>query len=194
LERTGYIYPKQKERALRQKTERSYVNRQIKLPEVLCIDIENNNLGKIPTNQALEIAEKQGLDLVQVGFNQQSRLPTCKIMDYGKHRYEVSKKLKVAQKKQKESIVKNKEIKLRPTTDIHDLKVKAKKVETFLDKNYNVKIVLMFRGREMSHKEVGLETLNMLINLIPNASLNSEIKSEGKVLSVLLVKSNADLS
>src|SRR5690554_4765412 len=95
-----------------------------------------------------------GLDLVQVSSGGRNSSPTCKILDYGKYKYQQSKNEKAAAKKQRENSVKIKEIKFRPTTDINDLRTKASKVQEFLNDGDKVKITIAFRGREVSHKEI----------------------------------------
>ena len=108
-------------------------------------------MGIMPIAEALEMATKAGLDLVEVAPN--STPPVCRIMDYGKFRYQQSKKQQVAKKSQ--SIIQVKEIRLRPKTDEHDLQVKIKHIKKFLSQNDKVKVTMMFRGREMAYTELG---------------------------------------
>ncbi len=175
-------------------TDRTFINQAIKFPRVLCIDSKNNNLGIIPISQALNIAMEQNLDLVQVGPPDRDRVPTCKILDHGKYKYELSKKKKESDRKQRETTVKTHEIKFRPVTDINDLRVKAKKTDEFLVDGDKVKIAVVFTGREITHKEVAYKTLNEFMNLIPNVKFTSPPILEGKSLSVFIEKTDSKVS
>ncbi len=136
------------------------MNRRIKRPEVRVINQEGQQLGVMPTGEAQRIADAAGLDLVEV--NPKVIPPVCKIMDYGKFKYEKSKQAKAAKKHQ--STVTVKEIKLRPKTDTHDFEVKAKKVRKFLKEGHKVKIQVIFRGREIVHPETGQEMLQRMVD------------------------------
>lgn len=164
-----------------------FVNNNIRAPKVICIDSNNINLGTIPTYQALKLAQETGLDLVQIAFKE-GATPTCKIIDFGKYKYEASKKQKSIEKKQRESIVKLKEIKFRPTTSINDLKTKARQVEEFLNDGYKVKVVVSFKGREASHQEVGNATLETFLGLISNYQFAEQGALEQKDITVFLIK------
>lgn len=122
------------------------------------IDAEGNQLGVMPTQQAVRLAQEQGLDLVEVSPT--SRPPVCRVMDFGKYKYEQSKKQKQSKKKQHTFQIK--EVKFRPKTEEHDYQFKKKHAEEFLEKHYKVKITLMFRGREMDHKEMGYRIMDRL--------------------------------
>lgn len=163
------------------------VNRSIRAPKVLCIDKDNVNLGVISTYEALKLAEDNGLDLVQVNWNGKEP-PTCKILNYGKFKYEASKKQKLAAKHQRESEIKVKEIKFRPATDLNDLRVKAKHAEDFLNEGFRVKVCLVFKGREISHQNFGMETFDIFISLLPGAQFLNKPSMEGKEMSVILFK------
>ena len=113
-------------------------------------------LGVVDIQKALKLAEESGLDLVEVSPN--SDPPVCKILDYGKYKYEAQKKASIARKKQK--VIEVKEIKLRPNIDDHDYVIKMKSINRFLDDGDKVKITLRFRGREMVHQELGSNVLN----------------------------------
>jgi translation initiation factor IF-3 len=119
---------------------------------------DGNQLGVMPTPQALRLAGEQGLDLVEVSPT--SRPPVCRIMDFGKFKYEQSKKLKQSKKKQHTFQIK--EVKFRPKTEEHDYQFKKRHAEEFLSKHFKVKVTLMFRGREMDHKEMGYRMLQRL--------------------------------
>ena len=160
-------------------------NYQIRSLKVRCIGLNNENLGVIDKNEAIKIAEGYSLDLIQVCPGDP---PTCKILDYGKYKYEMSKKQKENAKKQRESFTEIKEIKLHPNTSENDIKIKAQKAEELLSDGSRVKLSVVFRGREITHKDVGLNTLKDLVNLIPNIQLYGEPVLQGKVLSVLSSK------
>lgn len=132
------------------------MNHDIRAPRVLLIDQHGEKQGVMPTSAALEAAEEAGLDLVQIVAT--SDPPVCKILDYGKHRFQEQKKKAEARKRQK--VVELKEIKLRPNIDTHDYEVKAKAMHRFFDEGDKVKITLRFRGREMAHPELGMKLLN----------------------------------
>ncbi|MEC7660159.1 MAG: translation initiation factor IF-3 [Pseudomonadota bacterium] len=132
------------------------VNTDILNDEVRCISPDGEQLGVMKTADAIAQADAQGLDLVEVSPNTDP--PVCKILDYGKFKYEAQKKKNEAKKKQK--IIEVKEIKLRPNIDEHDYQVKMRNVQKFLDEGDKVKVTMRFRGREMAHQELGVNVLN----------------------------------
>ena len=134
------------------------MNQDIRAPRVLLIDQNGEKQGVMPLSAALEAAEEAGLDLVQIVST--SEPPVCKILDYGKFRFEEQKKKAAARKKQK--VVELKEIKLRPNIDTHDYDVKAKAMTRFFEEGDKVKVTLRFRGREMAHPELGMKLLNQV--------------------------------
>jgi translation initiation factor IF-3 len=162
------------------------INRNIKSPQVLCIDADNMNRGLISINEALLLAESSGLDLVQISSGKD--VPTCKILDYSKFKYEIQKKDKAAKKKQRENAVKVKEIKFRPTTGENDLKIKAKQAQAFIDDGDKLKVTITFKGREMSHREVGHEALTKFLAMLTNASIEESPSMYGRNLSATVVK------
>ena len=123
---------------------------------VRCIAPDGEQLGVMSTSSAIDVAESYGLDLVEVSPN--ASPPVCKIMDFGKFKYESQKKRNEAKKKQK--LIDVKEIKLRPNIDEHDYQVKMRNVTKFLNSGDKVKVTLRFRGREMAHQELGVNVLN----------------------------------
>lgn len=131
------------------------VNRDIKSPEVQLIDIDGNNIGNIDTQEAQNRADEAGMDLVEIAPN--SVPPVCKILDYGRYKYQAQKKASEARKKQK--TVEIKEIKMRPNIDDHDYGVKMRSMKKFFDNGDKVKVTLRFRGREMAHQELGMRLL-----------------------------------
>ena len=132
------------------------INQEIRATRVLLIDQNGEKQGVMPLSAALEAAEEAGLDLIQIVGNAET--PVCKILDYGKHRFQEQKKKAEARKRQK--IVELKEIKLRPNIDTHDYEVKAKSMHRFFEEGDKVKVTLRFRGREMAHPELGMKLLN----------------------------------
>ncbi|PPB81764.1 translation initiation factor IF-3 [Albidovulum inexpectatum] len=131
------------------------MNDRIRAPEIRLIGAEGENLGVVTPAKALALAEEAGLDLVEISPN--AKPPVCKIMDYGKFKYEQQKKEAEARKNQK--VIEVKEVKFRPGTDTHDYQVKMRNVQRFLENGDKVKVTLRFRGREMAHQELGLELL-----------------------------------
>ena len=131
------------------------INGAIRVPKVHCIDPDGNQLGIIDTRDAIEKAGDFGLDLVEVQPNAEP--PVCKILDYGKFKYEAQKRANEARKKQK--TIEVKEIKFRPNIDEHDYQVKMRNVTKFLSGGDKVKVTLRFRGREMAHQELGANVL-----------------------------------
>jgi translation initiation factor IF-3 len=140
-------------------------------------------LGVFITSEALRIAEQEGLDLVEISPN--ARPPVCKIMDYGKYKYEQAKKRHEARKHQ--VVVRTKEIKLRTSTDEHDLQTKMKHMKRFLEEGNKVKVTLRFRGREMAHRDLGQERLAKIIQDIGEmGELEQAPKLEGRMMSMVI--------
>ncbi len=131
------------------------VNERVRAPEIRLIGAEGENIGVITPEKAMALAVQAGLDLVEISPN--AVPPVCKIMDFGKYKYETQKKESEARKKQK--IIEIKEIKFRPNTDTHDYDVKMRSVIKFLEGGDKVKITLRFRGREMAHADLGRKLL-----------------------------------
>ncbi len=166
------------------------VNRDITAPEVRVIDDQGEMLGVYKPYEALRIAEDKGLDLIEVAPN--AKPPTCKIMDYGKWKYENKKKLVAAKKKQ--TVVSIKEIQLRPRTDDHDLNVKLKHARRFLLDGDKVKVNLRFWGREMAHQEIGVDLLKRVIGMLSDmSSVEVHPKKEGRQCFVLVAPDAAKI-
>src|SRR5512147_1048680 len=158
-------------------------NRRIKAREVRVIGPEGEQLGVLPIEQALAKAMDEGLDLVEV--SPMAKPPVCKIMDYGKFKYLEKKKQNEAKKKQ--VVVQLKEVKLRPRTEEHDYDVKIKKVREFLGESNKARITVMFRGREMSHKELGQKVLQRVIeDLRDVAVIEAAPRVEGRQMFMIL--------
>jgi len=131
------------------------VNGHIRAPEIRLIGADGENVGVVSPDRAMELAEEAGLDLVEISPN--AKPPVCKIMDFGKFKYEQQKRESEARKKQK--TIEVKEVKFRPNTDTHDYDVKMRNVVKFLEAGDKVKVTLRFRGREMAHQNLGRELL-----------------------------------
>jgi translation initiation factor IF-3 len=158
-------------------------NRRIRVPEVRLIGADGEQLGMFITSEAIKKAEAEGLDLVEI--SPMAKPPVCKIMDYGKHKYEESKKKQKAKKQQ--VVVHVKEIKMRPSTDEHDLQVKMKHVKRFLEEGDRVKISIRFRGREMAHKELGRNRMEWVAGELKEmAEVTQMPKMEGRVMHMML--------
>jgi translation initiation factor IF-3 len=165
------------------KKPRIRANEQIRVPEIRVIDADGNQLGVLATQQALQMAREQGLDLVEVSPT--ARPPVCRIMDFGKFKYEQSKKQKQSKKKQHTFQVK--EVKFRPKTEEHDYQFKRRHAEEFLEKHYKVKVTVMFRGREMDHREMGYRILERLVkDLAPIAQVDRKPEFEGRLMVMYL--------
>ncbi len=155
----------------------------IRVPEVRVIGQEGAQLGIILTSDALQMAEEQGLDLVEVAPNEKP--PVCRIMDYGKYKYQQSKRLQQAKKKQKVILVK--EIKLRPKTEEHDYNFKSQHVRRFLQDGHKAKVTIVFRGREMAHTELGRRILDRMAGELEDVStIEQTPKQEGRSLAMVL--------
>jgi translation initiation factor IF-3 len=159
------------------------INEKIRVREVRLIGAGGEQVGIVPAFKALEAAKEQGLDLVEVSPD--ARPPVCKILDYGKYKYEHEKREKEAKKKQHVVVVK--EIKIRPKIDKHDLEVKLRHCKEFLEDGDRVRLVITFRGREMAHQEFGRTILaKSLADLAEVAIVEQHPKFEGNNLGCLL--------
>ncbi|MFL2805621.1 MAG: translation initiation factor IF-3 [Paracoccaceae bacterium] len=159
------------------------VNETIDNEEIRLIGAEGENEGLVTSERALEMATDAGLDLVEISPN--SSPPVCKIMDFGKYKYEQQKKEAEARKKQK--TIEVKEIKFRPNTDTHDYEIKMRSVKKFLENGDKVKVTLRFRGREMAHVELGQNLLERVVEDISELGKVDEIpKVEGRQMVMVI--------
>lgn len=159
------------------------VNSFISESTVVLIDAEGVNQGEISTAEAIAMAEEAGLDLVEVSPN--AKPPVCKILDYGKYKYQAQKKANEARKKQKTIDVK--EIKMRPNIDTHDYDVKMRSIQRFFNDGDKVKVTLRFRGREMAHQSLGMELLQRVkADTTDIAKVELEPKLEGRQMIMVL--------
>jgi translation initiation factor IF-3 len=165
-------------------------NFQIKAQNVRCINENNENIGVVSFDQAIRLAKEAELDLIQISYGQDG-IPVCKITDYGKYKFELSKKQKETAKKQRESAIKIKEIKFHPNTSDNDLKTKANKIIDFVNDGHKLKISIVFRGREMLHKDVAIEQLNKFLEFVPGLQLSGDVQMNGKIMTVMAEKRTA---
>ena len=152
----------------RSKPQGPKANERIRALDVQTIGSDGNNLGTMPLNKAIELAKKEGLDLIEISPN--ANPPVCKIMDMGKYKYDAQKKANLAKKKQK--IVLLKEIKMRPVTETHDYDFKVKNAKKFIAKGDKVKFTIRFKGRELQHSHLGNELMG---------KIKEDMKDIGKV-------------
>ncbi len=159
------------------------VNEEIRNREVQLIDQDGTNHGTVPIQVALEKAAEAGLDLVEISPN--ANPPVCKLLDYGKYKFQAQKKAAEARKRQK--VVEVKEIKLRPMIDDHDYDVKMRAMKRFFEEGDKVKVTLRFRGREMAHQELGTKLLDRVKeDLGPLAKVEMDARFEGRQMIMIL--------
>jgi len=165
------------------------INDQIRAKEVRLISDDGEQLGIVSLEDALKISEEKGLDLVEVA--PQANPPVCRIMDYGKYKYEKAKKAKMARKKQ--NVMNIKEVQMGVKIDEHDFNVKLKMARKFLTNNDKVKIRVKFRGREMMHQELGYELMNRLIEGTSDlGKVESKARMEGRNMFMVLAPKTED--
>ena len=159
------------------------INDRIRAPEIRLIGAEGENVGVVTPERGMELADEAGLDLVEISPN--ASPPVCKIMDFGKYKYETQKRESEARKKQK--IIEVKEVKFRPNTDTHDYDVKMRNVTRFLEAGDKVKVTLRFRGREMAHQNLGRELLERVADDIQElGKIENMPKMEGRQMVMMI--------
>ncbi|OUO94999.1 translation initiation factor IF-3 [Cloacibacillus sp. An23] len=159
------------------------VNSEIRSPEVLLIDEMNAKRGVVSIQEALKLAEAAELDLVEVA--PQAKPPVCRIMNYGKYRFQQQKRDKDARKKQKNQVVK--EIKMRPKIDLHDYEFKVKAIKAFLQDGHRVKVSIFFRGREMAFLDRGRDVLNKVLEAVSDyGKIEMEPRMEGAYMRIMI--------
>jgi translation initiation factor IF-3 len=159
------------------------INEAIRMREVRLIDGEGNQKGIVPTLEALRMAREAGLDLVEVA--PQAQPPVCKLLDYGKYKFDLEKKTRESKKHQKQ--VRIKEIRMQPKIDDHDLDFKTRHVREFLDEGNKVKVTVRFRGRELAHTELGRAVLDRILEMLEgDFVLERAAQMEGRTMSLLL--------
>jgi len=159
------------------------INWNIKAPEVRVIDSDGKQVGILPLKEAMKIAEEQGLDLVAVSPN--SSPPVCRIMNYGKYKYQQNKRLQEARKHQ--TVIQVKEVKVRPRTEEHDFQFKLRHVKRFLGEGDRVKISMLFRGREIAHPEFGKDLLARFVEELKDLAIVEQApRLEGRNMVMIL--------
>ncbi|MEK7689186.1 MAG: translation initiation factor IF-3 [Deltaproteobacteria bacterium] len=159
------------------------INRWIRAPQVRVLDKEGAQLGIMAARDGIKIAEEAGLDLVEISPN--AVPPVCRIMDYGKYKYQLSKKAHEAKKKQ--AVIHLKEVKLRSKTDEHDFQFKMRHVERFLADGDKAKITIVFRGRELAHIDLGREMLKKVVDAMKDKGvIEQQPRMEGKSLIMII--------
>lgn len=159
------------------------INWNIKAPEVRVIDSDGKQVGILPLKEAMKIAEEQGLDLVAVSPN--SNPPVCRIMNYGKYKYQQNKRLQEARKHQ--TVIQVKEVKVRPRTEEHDFQFKLRHVKRFLGEGDKVKISMLFRGREIAHPEFGKDLLARFVEELKDLAIVEQApRLEGRNMVMIL--------
>ena len=159
------------------------INEEIRDREVRVVDQNGEQLGVMSSRDALALAEERQLDLVKIA--PQAQPPVCKIMDYGKYRFEMSKREKEARKKQK--VITLKEIQLSPTIEEHDMKVKANKAFEFLANGDKIKVTIRFRGRQMAHTEIGKDVMDRFYQIVQDkANIAKPAVLEGRNMTMIL--------
>jgi translation initiation factor IF-3 len=159
------------------------INNAIRVKEVRLIDENGTQMGIVATDKALTIAEEAGLDLVEVAPT--AKPPVCKLLDYGKYKFDQEKLNKESKKRSKQK--KDKEIRMQPTINEHDLLFKVKHIQEFLDHGCKVKVTIRFRGREMAHTDRGKDVLNKILDILENVyMIEKNPKLEGRFMSMLL--------
>jgi len=159
------------------------INKNIRVREVRLVDHNGEQRGIVPISEALSIAQENGLDLVEVA--PQANPPACKILNYGKFKFDLEKRKREAKKNQK--IVKLKEVRMQPKIEKHDLDFKTKHVKSFLEDGNKVKVTIRFRGRELAHTELGKVVLDKVLVLLEDGyNLDKRATMEGRTMSMIL--------
>nr|WP_197079233.1 translation initiation factor IF-3 [Candidatus Syntrophocurvum alkaliphilum] len=167
------------------------VNEEIRAKEVRLVDEEGQQLGIVPVREAQETAQNRGFDLVEIAPS--ANPPVCRLMDYGKHKFEQSKREKEARKKQK--VISIKEVKMRPNIDEHDFQTKTKNARKFLNSGDKVKFTIMFRGRQITHPEIGKQISEKFAEQLSDiSSVEKPPKVEGRNMVMILVPKQDNVS
>ncbi|MFH2011606.1 MAG: translation initiation factor IF-3 [Pseudomonadota bacterium] len=159
------------------------INENIRAPEVRVINSEGKQLGIMPLKDALNVAVEEGLDLVEVAPD--SKPPVCRIMDYGKYKYKQSKKLHEARKSQ--TTFQIKEVKIRPNTEDHDIEYKVEHIKRFLVSGNKAKVLIVFKGREIAYREMGVNILNKIAEEVKDIGVvEQQPKLEGRNMAIVI--------
>ena len=166
------------------KTPEARINERIRVPQVRVIGDDGEQVGVLATREALALAQSKGLDLVEVSPT--ARPPVCRIMDYGKFKYEQNRRARKARKNQ--HVMHLKEVKMRPKIDDHDYGFKLQHARTFLSERDKVKFTVTFRGREMAHQEIGRQLIERIVtDLADVATVEQSARSEGRTLTMVVM-------
>ncbi len=159
------------------------INEMIRVREVRLVDEKGEQRGIMPTAEALDIARSTGVDLVEVSPN--ASPPVCRLLNYGKYKFEQEKRLREAKKKQKQ--VKLKEIRMQPKIEEHDLGFKTKHIKEFLEEGSRVKVTVRFRGRELAHLELGRQVLDRILEMLGDSFIvEKRPQMEGRMMSMFI--------
>ena len=159
------------------------VNEKIRAPEVRVVNSEGKQLGIMPLKEAIRIAKEEDSDLVEVAPH--SKPPVCKIMDFGKYKYQQSRKAHEAKKSQ--TVIQVKEVKIRPKTEEHDLQYKVRNIRRFLGDGNKAKVCVIFKGREIAHKEMGTQMLEKVVKEIEDVGIiEQKPKLEGRNMTMII--------
>ncbi|MBN2803607.1 MAG: translation initiation factor IF-3 [Deltaproteobacteria bacterium] len=170
----------------KKRPQKTRINEMIRRPDVRLINPDGQQLGIYPTRQALAIAQEMHLDLVEISPN--ANPSVCKIMDYGKYKYELKKQAQAAKKNQK--IIELKEVKMRPKTDTHDFNFKIKHIRRFIAEGNKTKVTIRFRGREIAHPEMAAVILDKVVAALADiAEVQQKYQFEGKTMTTILTPS-----
>jgi len=165
------------------------MNEEITASQVRVVGEDKEPLGVMGIDEALEMAEDVGVDLLLVVPD--ASPPVCRLCDYSKYKYEKTKAEKDAKKKQRESVIEVKELKMRPGTDVHDYQVRVRAAQKFIDKNFRVKLTLQFRGREMEFKEIGREMFERFVEDLGGeqvVNIESPMRMQGRQMNMVISK------
>jgi translation initiation factor IF-3 len=183
------IYSLRKGRAIlrkrnpRQREPQQRINEEIRAPRIRVVDEDGGQLGLMTPREAIQLARERELDLVEIA--PQATPPVCKIIDFGKLRYEQQKREKVQRKHQQQQQIK--EVRLHPRTDTHDVDFKTRHAREFLNEGHKVKFTVVFRGREITHQDIGRELLTGIIEaLADDAKVDQSLRMEGRNMSITL--------
>ncbi|MBU1023765.1 translation initiation factor IF-3 [bacterium] len=183
--------PRRQYQSTRRWEDQTRINNRIKVPEVRLIDEEGTQLGVVTTKEALQLAYDKGLDLVEVAA--QANPPVCRIIDYGKFKYEQKQRQKAAKKNSSKSTMK--ELKFRPKIGKHDIDVRIKHAKKFLFKGFKVRLIVRFRGREHSHPDIASDLLNKVYKALENiCDIESPARKEGAIMSMNLGPSQVKIT
>ncbi len=167
----------------RQQQSFTRINDSIRVPQVRLIDAEGEQVGVIDTSEAMQMAEQADLDLVEVA--PEARPPVCRIMDYGKWKYQQSKKEQKARSHSKQSELK--EVRVRPKTDEHDMHIKTERARDFLDEGHKVQFTMLFRGREMAHRDIGAKQCLRVHESVQDVGLiEQQPRMDGRLMVMIL--------